>query len=115
MSNKRCKRKKNQQFYCIHCERRLWRLGSPKHFLFYTNESEIGLNLNTSCCHTMCLAAKGSYIYHNSWIEEFLCGEHGKMWVLVCKKANATILAVPAKSHDWECSTATIHPNTPNP
>ncbi len=83
MSNKRCKRKENQQFYCLHCERRLWRLGSSKHFLFYTNESEIEQNIDTARQNPMFLATKGSYIYDNSWIEEFLCGEHGKMWMLV--------------------------------
>jgi hypothetical protein len=115
MSNKRSKGKKNQQVYCIYCERRLWRLGSLKHFLFYTNESEIGLNLNTSRQNPVFLAPKGIDIDHNSWIEEFICGEHGKMWMLVCKKADGTIVTVPARSHDWECSTAIINPDILHP
>ncbi len=115
MSNKRSKRKKSQQFHCVYCEQQLWRLGSPKHFLFYRDKVEIRLNLDTSRKKAMFLATKGIYIDYNSWIEEFFCREHGKIWMLVCKKADGTLVAVPAKSHHWECTTGTIDPNTPNP
>ena len=48
MPNKRSKRKKSQQFDCIYCQQRLWRLGSSKHYLFYTEASEIKQRLNIS-------------------------------------------------------------------
>ncbi len=116
MPNKRSKRKKTQQFDCIYCQQRLWRLGSPKHYLFYTESSEIKQNLNISRKNASFLSAQNSvYIDPNSWIEEFFCEEHGKMWMLVSKKADGQLVAVLPRSNDWNRTTGTINPDMPNP
>lgn len=115
MPNKRSKRNQVHRFCCIYCERRLWRLGSPKHHLFYREVSEIKQHLNISRKNAIFLAAKGVYVDHNSWIEEFLCGEHGTMWLLVSKKTDGTLVAAPPSSNDWNRTTGTIDPSIPNP
>ncbi len=115
MPNKRSRRKKVQNFCCTYCERRLWRLGSSKHHLFYREASEIKQHLNIPRKNAIFLAAKGVYIDHNSWIEEFFCGDHGKMWLLVSKQADGSLAAVLPSHKDWSRTTGTLNPDTPNP
>lgn len=115
MPGKRSRRKDVQRFYCPYCERRLWRLGSPKHFLFYLQPSEIQRNVNISRKSAVFLAAKGAYVDNNSWIEEFLCGDDGKLWLKVNRKSGGTLVTTLATSNDWQQTTHTIIPDTPNP
>jgi hypothetical protein len=114
MPAKRSKRNV-QRFYCPYCDRRLWRLGSPKHFLFYLEPSEIQQNVNMSRKSAVFLANKGAYVDSNSWIEEFLCGDHGKLWLKVKRKSDGTFVTTLAKSNDWQHTTRTILPDAPNP
>ena len=116
MPHKRRNRNKKSNFYCIHCCQRLWRLGSQKHYLFYEGVSEIKKNLNISRKNASFLAANGiSYIDKKSWIEEFFCKEHGKMWLRVSKKADGKFVTSSVKSDDWNRTTHTINPDTANP
>lgn len=115
MPGKRSKRKNVQRFYCPYCERRLWRLGSPKHFLFYLEAAEIHQNVNISRKNAVFLAAKGAYVDSNSWIEEFLCTGDGKLWLKVNRKSCGTLVTALATAKDWKQTTHTILPNTPNP
>jgi len=115
MPNKRSNRKKTQHFCCVFCGQRLWRSGTPKHFLFYQDASEIRSNCHISRKNSVFLATKGCYVNPNSWIEEFFCGEHGKIWMLVSKKADGRLAAVPATSYHWKNTTGTIDPSIPNP
>lgn len=115
MPNKRSKRKKTHQFCCIFCGSRLWRQGSPKHFLFYKEALEIRRNLGISRKNSTLLAAQGVYVDRSSWLEEFVCGQHGSMWLLVRKQADEALIAVPATRKHWECTTGTIDPDNPNP
>ena len=115
MPGKRSKHKNIQRFYCPYCECRLWRLGSPKHYLFYLGASEIKKNVDMSRQSAELLASKGAYVNSNAWIEEFFCGEHGKLWMKVTRKAGSIIVATLATREDWPQTTGTILPNTPNP
>lgn len=115
MPGKRSNRKNIQRFYCPHCDRRLWRQGSPKHFLFYLEASEIHQNVDVSRKNAVFLAAKGAYVDNNSWIEEFFCAEHGRLWMKVTKKNGSKLIATLASSNDWKQTTRTIQPDTPNP
>lgn len=115
MPGKRSKRKNVQHFNCPYCDRRLWRLGSPKHFLFYLEASEIQQNVNISRKSAVFLAAQGAYVDGNSWIEEFFCGDDGKLWMKVNRKTGGTLVATLATSKDWQQTTRTILPDTPNP
>jgi len=85
MPGKRSKHKNVQRFYCPYCERRLWRLGSPKHYLFYLGASEIKKNVSMSRQSAELLASKGAYVDSGSWIE-FFCGDHGKLWMKVTRR-----------------------------
>ncbi|MBE9191010.1 hypothetical protein IQ230_11730 [Gloeocapsopsis crepidinum LEGE 06123] len=116
MPGKRSSRKNVPRFYCPHCERRLWRLGSPKYFLFYTGALEIQQNVaNMPRQSAIELAAKGVYVDNNVWIEEFLCGEHGKLWMKLCRKPDGKLNVSLATNQDWRKTTRTINPETPNP
>jgi len=115
MPGKRSKRKKVQHFCCPYCDRRLWRLGSPKHFLYYTEASEIQQNVNVSHKNAMFLANRGTYVDTNSWIEEFFCGEHGKLWLKLTRNNDGKLTATLATSKNWQQTTHTIDPDNPNP
>jgi hypothetical protein len=115
MSNKRSKRKRTQKFFCSYCEQQLWRLGSPKHHLFYKEVPDIKRNLNISHKSAVFLATKGAYTDRSSWIEEFFCREHGKLWMLVRRKPDGILDAVPAGADHWKSTTKTIDPDLPNP
>jgi len=115
MPGKRSNRKHVQRFICPYCDRRLWRLGSPKHFLFYLGASEIHENVNISRKNATFLANKGAFVDGKTWIEEFFCGEHGKLWMKINKKDDATLSATMATSKDWQQSTRTILADNRNP
>lgn len=115
MPGKRSKYKNAQQFRCVYCDRRLWRLGSPKHFLYYLGASEIQQNVNMPHKSAAFLANKGAYVDRNSWIEEFFCGDHGKLWLKVTKKTCGSIVTTLPSCKDWQQTTHTIRPDAPNP
>lgn len=115
MPGKRSSRKNIQRFYCPYCDRRLWRQGSPKHFLFYLEASEIQKNVNMPRKSAEILANKGAYVDTNSWVEEFFCGEHGKLWMKVTKKDDGRLIATIATDKDWQQTTRTILPDARNP
>ncbi len=116
MANKRSKRKKIQHFLCPFCQIRLWRLGSPKYYSFYQNAAEIRRNLKISNKKASFLAAQNSaYLDPNSWIEEFFCNEHGRMWLLISRQSDENILYRLARREDWERTNKTIDTTKPNP
>lgn len=115
MPGKRSNRKNVHHFRCPHCDSRLWRSGSPKHFLYYTGAVEIQQHVNMPRQSAVLLAAKGVYVDRNCWIEDFTCGQHGKMWMKITKKTDGSLIAVLATSRDWQRTTHTIQPETPNP
>ncbi|MBE9166075.1 hypothetical protein IQ238_00520 [Pleurocapsales cyanobacterium LEGE 06147] len=116
MPNKRSKRKRVQHFFCPLCGMRLWRLGSTKYYLFYQNAAEIRQNLKISAKKASFLATQNSaYIDRNSWIEEFFCTEHGRIWLLLSRQSDGNIVYRPAKKEDWKQTNKTINPTKPNP
>ena len=115
MPGKRSKYKNVHRFYCPYCNFRLWRQGGPKHKLFYLEASEIQQNVKMPHKSAVILANKGPYVDNHSWIEEFFCGEHGKLWMKITKNHDEKLVATLATSKDWQQSTHTIEPDTPNP
>ena len=93
------KHKKVQRFYCAYCDRRLWNLGNQKHFLCYLVE---------------CLKIRQNVADSNSWLEEFFCGEHGKLWMRVTRKTGGTRVAVLATSRDWQQTRHELQPEILN-
>ena len=116
MSNKRSKRKNVRHFFCPFCQERLWRLGSPKYHLFYKNAAEIKRNLQISAKKSAFLATKHStYLDNNSWIEEFFCPEHGKMWLRISRQNDGQLGYKLALREDWKQTDKTIDSSRPNP
>lgn len=98
MPGKRSKHKKIQRFHCVYCDRRLWSLGNPKHFLCYLGFLEIGQNV----------------VDASSWIEEFICGEHGKLWMKVTRRTSDTKVVALATSRDWQQTMRRLQPEILN-
>ncbi|OKH21784.1 hypothetical protein [Chroogloeocystis siderophila] len=115
MPGKRSSRKNVTRFFCPYCEQRLWRRGGEKYHLFYTGALEIQQNVSMPRQSAVMLAAKGVYVDNNVWIEEFTCGQHGKMWLKVCRKEDGRTVTSLATHKDWKRTSRTIHPETPNP
>ena len=115
MPNKRSNRK-TQKFHCVHCQKRLWRPGKEKHYLFYSKASDIKDHLNISRKRANIIAENNrGYLDTNSWIEEFICEVHGKIWLLITKQADGKLEVNLAKSKDWNRTTNTINPDVSNP
>lgn len=116
MANKRSSRKQVQKFYCPSCEARLWRIGSSKYTLFCQGISEIqeGFHLNRKGA-SLLAAQESSPVNRNTWLEEFLCSQHGKMWLRVTKSPEGLLFTSEAKDRDWKRTTRTFDPNLPNP
>lgn len=89
MLNK-CQKRKKFQHSCIYCKQRLWRLAGSKHCL-HREVLEIKQHPNLSRTNVSFLATKCVYVDNTSWIEEFFCGEHGKMWLLVTNDQVASL------------------------
>ncbi|AGY56514.1 hypothetical protein [Gloeobacter kilaueensis] len=115
MSGKRSKRGKVQRFDCPHCDSRLWRLGSEKHRLFYTQLTDMVQSTGMHRKQAAALMSRGDYVDSTAWIEEFFCGEHGKMWMLVRQDGAGCLRASLPSEQDWQRTTGTVHPHLPNP
>ena len=114
MPNKRRNRSAIVTFLCPYCERRLWRLGSQKHHLFYQGAQEIAQQRGLSQKKAALLATQGVYVDRSAWLEEFMCGEDGMMWMYIKQSPEGNINSRLAEEHDWQRTSGTLDPNTPN-
>jgi hypothetical protein len=116
VANKRSRCKKERHFYCPHCQARLWRMGSPKHFLFYQNSSELKQNLNISSRKAKILNSHYPvYVDRSAWIEEFFCPHDGPLWLLVTRQSDQQLSLHVPDTTDWKRTTKTIDAERPNP
>jgi len=116
MANKRSRRKKISKFYCPHCGDRLWRVGTGKHYLYYQGREEVQDHFKlTKKTATLLVKQNIVQLDRQHWLEEFLCEEHGKMWLNIWKHADGLIETSLADRHDWKRSSRTIDPTKPNP
>lgn len=116
MPNKRSRKNGKKRFHCPYCQARLWRMGSPKHYIYYQGISEIQKNLNISRKKASFLQNKNNtYLDRSSWIEDFCCQQHGKMWLKISCKEDSPMEISLANEYDWKNTTGTINPNIPNP
>jgi len=115
MAGKRSKRKHAYKFPCPFCGLRLYRLGSTKYHLFYEGTNEITKNTALSRKQAALVATKGIFIDSNHWIEEFFCGEHGNLWIVIRRSQEGEISYLPAQREDWKHTTKTIDPDLRNP
>ncbi|PIG95051.1 hypothetical protein [Gloeocapsopsis sp. IPPAS B-1203] len=115
MPSKRSKQKNVQRFYCPKCDRRLWRVGSLKYFLSHTGVLENQRCVKISHQGALLVAAKEVCVDGNSWIEEFVCGEHGTLWMKLDKQADGSLGTSLATTHDWRLTNYTLQPETSHP
>ena len=115
MPNKRSKRKKTKKFFCPFCEQRIWRLGTTKHYLFYTNGTEIKQNTDITAKKAQLLAIQNTtYLDTKKWIEGFHCPDHGNLWLLVSCQEKSYEYSL-AQEQDWLKSNNTLDPRISNP
>lgn len=116
MPGKRSRKNKKHKFLCPNCQTRLWRTGSPKHYIYYQELSQIQKNLNVSRKKASFIKAQhDTYLDRSTWIEDFYCEQHGKMWLKVSCKADHSMTISKVSDDDWKNTTGTINPNFPNP
>ncbi len=114
MPNKRSRHKKSQKFYCPCCQRRLWRVGSPKHYIFYEGREEIQKGFKLPALTAALLAAQNNvWVDRQVWLEEFFCEEHGKMWMRLFPSPEGLLWAQLAKQEDWQKTIFTLNPDHP--
>lgn len=115
MPGKRRRRSDTERFSCPSCGNRLWRIGSEKHLIFYSEASDFVRYMGLSRRQAAMAMAQGGRTDRRTWIEEFFCAEHGKMWLLIqnlqCGKMTTTV----ATDYDWKRSTGTQNPDCLNP
>jgi hypothetical protein len=116
MPGKRSRKHKKPEFNCPYCQEKLWRIGSPKHYLYYQEAAEIQKNINiTRKKASLLIAQNNTYLDQSTWIESFVCEQHGSMWLKIARKAEQPLKVSLANDDDWQKSTGTINPNFPNP
>ncbi len=115
MAGKRSNRK-TPKFYCPHCQKQLWRLGSTKHFLFFEGPQEIREHFKLSRKLSSFLVAQNPVqIDNEEWIEEFFCELHGNMWLHIKKENDGTLQSLGIASRSiWKRSVKTYDPDLPN-
>ena len=116
MSGKRSRKSNRHKFNCPYCHTKLWRIGSPKHYIYYQEILEVKRSLNISRKKASFLMAQNNtYLDRSTWIEDFCCEQHGKMWLKLSRKKDGSMKISLANAEDWKKSTGTINPNFPNP
>jgi hypothetical protein len=116
MSNKRSNRSKTPKFYCPYCDRRLWRVGTGKHYIYAQGADEVQAQFKLSKKKAGLLAGQNSVqVDRASWLEEFFCEQDGKMWLHLTKQEEGNIVMKIANEHHWKRSTRMIDPTKPNP
>jgi hypothetical protein len=115
MPGKRSNRNKIEKFFCPYCEKRLWRLGGPKHYLFLASVNNTRKNSQPPSKPPRVALEKSDCIDPNQWIEEFFCDEHSKLWMLVYRTTHNRLTAALASKTDWQRSTGTPSLDFDNP
>lgn len=116
MPNKRKKKNQTLKIYCPYCDQRLWRMGTGKHNLYFQGVTEIQQQFGLTRKKASLLVGQNSVqVDQSSWLEEFFCNFHGKMWIHLLKQTDGNILINIANEHHWKRSSNTIDPNLPNP
>lgn len=116
MPGKRSRKGTKQKFNCPYCHTKLWRMGSPKHYIYYQEISEVQKILNISRKKaSLLMAQKNTYLDQSSWIEDFCCEQHGSMWLKISHKIDSSMKISLATADDWKQSTGTVNPDFPNP
>lgn len=115
MPNKRSRRKKTAHFFCHLCQERLWRTGTPKYNLVYSNPSDIRKNTGISSKKCRLIVHRHTtYFDTNNWIEGFYCPNHGQVWLLISRQGDIYKYR-PANESDWRQTNNTIDPGNSNP
>jgi len=82
--------------------------------MFYEQVKEISQHTGVTPKKAVFIANQGGVVDKNNWIEQFMCKQHGNMWMVVHKEDDI-LTARFAQDTDWKCTSGTINPNNPNP
>ncbi len=115
MANKRKGRNLTRDFTCPECDRLLFRVGGRKYFLHYQNSQEISQHTQLSRKKASLVASRGLFVDQDTWIEDFFCGDHGRVWLLLNREQEGKLKFRLACESDWQRSSGTINPNVSNP
>lgn len=116
MPSKRSSRRKVKKFHCPFCDSRLWRVGSPKHHIFYQGRQEIRDNTPLSAKKAaFYIAQSTTYLDQKKWLESFYCETHGTLWMLISALDDGDYDYRLAKEQDWLRTDKTIDPRRSNP
>ncbi|WP_013334326.1 hypothetical protein [Gloeothece verrucosa] len=115
MPHKRSRKKNSQKFYCPYCDKRLWRVGSPKYHLFHQGKENIQKNLKLTHKKASFLASQQSVVVNdNIWLEEFFCEKDGKIWFYVERTEKGSLTVKLATREHWKNTTRTIDTERPS-
>jgi hypothetical protein len=113
MANRRSRRNK-QYFFCPYCQKRLWRNGSPKYYLYYAGKTEIQKGFGLSAKNATFLVNQSfTQLDQGVWLEEFFCEKDGRIWFHISRKEDKLNSRL-ATAEDWNRSTKTINPDGSN-
>ena len=113
MAHKRLNKNKHH-FFCPYCQRRLWRSGSPKYYIYYEGKAEIKKGFGLSAKNANFLVNQSyTQLNINVWLEEFFCEQDGRLWLHITRK-ETELSSRLATAEDWLRSTKTINPDGSN-
>lgn len=115
MPGKRGHYRRSLKSQCPYCGASLHRLNSQKFRLYAEKVEDIELELKISHVRAQQLAVRGPVALRDTWIEEFYCTDHGRVWLHVrrVQKDNTYLTSIPSPSV-WKRTTQTIDPDHPN-
>jgi hypothetical protein len=92
----------------------LWRVGNLKYFLSYTGVLENQRYVRITHKGALLLTTKDVCVDRNSWIEEFICGEHGTLWMKLNQQADGSLRTSLATTNDWRLVNYKLQPEIPD-
>jgi len=115
MPGKRSHFKRALRLCCPRCELPLSRLNSCRYTVFAEDAADIRTALGIARSKARLLASQGPVTLRSQWVEEFMCPDHGRMWLKVQRMpAGECTVSVP-ESALWRRLLHTIDPDHTNP
>jgi hypothetical protein len=115
MPGKRSYFRRSLKSECPCCGAYLHRINSQKFRLYADKAEDIESELKVSRAKARQMALQGPVSLKDTWIEEFYCTDHGRMWLQVRRGQgeNGYLTNVPPASV-WKRTAQTIDPDHPN-
>jgi len=115
MPGKRSHFKRSLHLPCPKCQLPLRRLNSCRYTVFAEDAADIRSALGIPRSRAKLLASQGPVTLRSQWVEEFLCPDHGRMWLKVQRTAVGAYTACVPEAALWRRLLHTIDPDHTNP